>query len=100
MAIAVVMEFKGATLRQYDEVIERMGFDRGGPGAPGGLFHWVAQTDDGMRVTDVWETREQFESFAQEQIGPITVEVGVPAPPEISYYEVHNHLTARQAAAV
>jgi hypothetical protein len=100
MAIAVVMEFKGATLRQYDEVINKMGFDRGGPGAPGGLFHWVAKTDDGIRITDVWETREQFESFAQNQIGPITAEVGVPAPPEMTYYEVHNHLTASQAAAV
>jgi hypothetical protein len=88
------MEFAGATLDQYDQVIAKMGFSPGGPGAPGGLFHWVTETADGIRVTDVWESREQFDQFAQEQIGPYTAEVGIPSPPEISYHEVHNHLTA------
>jgi hypothetical protein len=100
MAIGVVMKFKGATLSQYDQVVERMGFERGGVGAPGGLFHWVTQTDDGLLITDVWETREQFEAFAQQQIGPITADVGVPAPPEITLYEAHNYLTAGLPAAV
>jgi hypothetical protein len=94
MATAVQMDFKGATLDQYDQVIEKMGFRRGGPGAPGGLFHWVTKTDDGIRVTDVWETKEQFEQFGQEQIGPITQAVGIPSPPEVQFFEVHNHLTA------
>jgi hypothetical protein len=94
MAIAVILDFNGATLDQYDQVIEKMGFTPGGKGAPGGLFHWVAATDDGIRVVDVWETREQFERFADEQIGPYTQEVGIPGPPEVTFYEVHNHLTA------
>lgn len=94
MAIAAILDFNGATLDQYDQVIEKMGFTPGGKGAPGGLFHWVAATDDGIRVVDVWETREQFERFADEQIGPYTQEVGIPGPPEVTVYEVHNHLTA------
>jgi hypothetical protein len=94
MPVAIVMDFEGGTLAQYDEVIERMGFQRGGEGAPGGLFHWVAQTDSGIRVTDVWETAEQYQQFAEEQIGPISQEVGVPAPPTLTFYELHNHLTA------
>jgi steroid delta-isomerase-like uncharacterized protein len=94
MAVAVVMDFDGGTLAQYDEVIERMGFKRGGTGASGGLFHWVAQTDDGIRVTDVWESREQFERFAEETIGPITQEVGVPGPPRMTILDIHNYLTA------
>jgi hypothetical protein len=94
MAVAVVLEFEGATLAQYDQVIEKMGFSPGGPGAPGGLFHWVTQTDNGIRVTDVWQDRETFERFAEEKIGPITADVGIPGPPQISFLEVHNHLTA------
>jgi len=93
MAIAVQLDFSGATLEQYDEVIEKMGFHPGGPGAPSGLFHWVTKTEDGIRITDVWESKEAFEKFAQEQIGPVTQEVGVPAPPEVQFFEVHNHLT-------
>jgi hypothetical protein len=99
MAIAVVLEFKGATLSQYDQVVEKMGFEHGGPGGPGGLFHWVTQTEHGLRVTDVWEAKEYFDAFAQEALGPLTAEVGI-APPEITYYEVHNHLTAGERVTV
>jgi hypothetical protein len=94
MPIAAVMQFTGATLEQYDQVIEKMGFAPGGAGAPGGLFHWVAATDDGLLVTDVWETAEQFQQFADEQIGPITQEVGFAGPPEVTIHELHNYLTA------
>lgn len=94
MPVAVVMDFAGATLEQYDQVIEKMHFEPGGPGAPGGLFHWCAATDTGIRVTDVWQTREQFDEFAQQQIGPITASVGVPSAPDLTYYEIHSYLTA------
>jgi hypothetical protein len=56
-----------------------------------GLFHWVAATADGIVVTDVWETREQFEKFAAEQISPFTQEAGFAGPPELTFYDVHNY---------
>jgi hypothetical protein len=94
MAVAVTMDFDGTTLEQYDAVIERMGFTPGGGGPQGLLFHWACETPTGIRVTDVWESRERFDRFAQEQIGPITEEVGVPGPPKSDYTEVHGYLTA------
>ena len=94
MPVAIVMDFKDGTLAQYDAIVEKMGFEPGGAGAPGGLFHWVATTDDGIRVTDVWETAEQFQEFADTQIGPISQEVGIPSPPVLTFYDVHNYLTA------
>ncbi len=94
MAVAVDLDFDGATVEQYDEVIKRMGFTPGGPGGPGGLFHWVTKTDKGLRVTDVWESREAFDRFAQEKIGPLSAEVGMPSPPQVNVHEVHNYLTA------
>ena len=94
MPVAVVMEFAGGTLDQYDQIIAKMGFEPGGRGAPGGLFHWVAAVDDGLLVTDVWETAEQFQQFADEQIGPISQAVGIPSPPVVTIHELHNFLTA------
>jgi len=94
MAVAVVLDFEGATLDQYDQVIELMGFSPGGATPPGALFHWVTKTDAGFRVTDVWQDRETFDRFAQEHIGPHSAEVGIPNPPQISFFDVHNHLTA------
>jgi hypothetical protein len=89
VAVAVVLEFEGGSLDQYDQVIQRMGLTPGGPTPPGALFHWVTQTDGGLRVTDVWESQEQFQAFAEEQIGPYTQEVGLPEP-SMTFYEVHN----------
>jgi hypothetical protein len=99
MAIAVVMKFKGATLEQYDRVVDLMAYERSGAGAPGGIFHWAAETEDGLQVTDVWESKDVFERFAQEQIRPHTTAVGITEPPEITYYEVHNYLTAGEPVA-
>ena len=94
MAVAVQLDFRGGTLDQYDQVIQKMGFRPGGTGAPGGLFHWVTKTADGIRVVDVWESREAFERFSHEKIEPITREVGVAGPPEVQLFELHNYLTA------
>jgi hypothetical protein len=93
MTVAIVMDFKGATLDQYDKVAELMHVTPGGPGPAGSMFHWVAATADGIVVTDVWKTREEFEKFAQEQIGPFTKEAGFAGPPELTFYEVHNYMS-------
>ena len=89
MARAYVMDFSGGSLDQYDQVLDKMNL--GGKTAPGGIFHWVAKTDDGFRVVDVWETPEAYEQFAQEKIGPLTAEAGLSAP-AVEEYEVYNTL--------
>jgi hypothetical protein len=93
MAIAVIMDFTEGTLEDYDKVVQRLGLAPGGPGAPGGLFHWVSGTDGGARIVDVWQTREQADAFYQDKLGPVTTELGLPQP-EISYFDVHNFQTA------
>jgi hypothetical protein len=93
--VAVEMNFSGATTAQYDQILEKMGLSPGGALPGGAISHWVAKTDDGMRVVDVWETRDQFDRFAQEQIGPYAKEVGIAREPTVRFYDVHNYLTAR-----
>jgi len=89
MAVGVVMDFEG-TLDQYDQVVQSMGLTPGGPTPPGALFHWVTKTDNGFRVTDVWESQEAFLQFAQESIGPNAAAAGL-GPPEPTFYEAHNY---------
>jgi hypothetical protein len=98
MAVAVVMTFEGGTLEQYDQVVEKMGYERKGPGDPGGLFHWVAETDAGLLITDVWENIEIFQAFLAEKLGPVTAELGIPQP-EVKTYEVYNYFTAGEPVA-
>jgi hypothetical protein len=90
MAIAVELLFKG-TLDQYDRVVKKMGFTPRGNGAPHALFHWVAKTQDGFVVVDVWDSKAEFDKFAQTRIGPLSAEEGL-APPIVKVHEVHNYL--------
>jgi hypothetical protein len=58
----------------------------------------VAATDGGILVTDLWQTRELYDAFAKDQIGPFTVEAGFPGPPTVRYLDVHNYFTPGAAA--
>ncbi|MGO4491021.1 hypothetical protein AB4Y86_02860 [Arthrobacter sp. 2YAF22_2] len=98
MAVAIIMEFTGATLEQYDQVIGKMGLTPEKPGPAGSLGHWVAATDTGIIVTDLWQTKELFDTFAKEQIGPITAEAGFPEPPKVTYLDAHNYFMPGAAA--
>jgi hypothetical protein len=91
MTIGVQIDFPGATLDQYDQAIERMGYLPGGPSARHELFHWVTKTDSGIRVVDVWDSREAYEEFAEERIRPVASEVGIPEPPKVQFFEVYNY---------
>ena len=57
MAISVIYDFEGATLDQYDQVLEKMGLTKGGQAAPGTISHRVAKTDSGIRVLASEHTR-------------------------------------------
>jgi hypothetical protein len=50
----------------------------------------VTKTDNGFRVTDVWESAEAFQQFAEEQIGPNAAAVGL-SPPQPDFQEAHNY---------
>jgi hypothetical protein len=96
MAIAVELSFhgQGATIDNYFTAIEKMGAAPGGPHPdPHLLFHWVTVVGGGFVVTDVWQTREAFDQFAANRIGPISAEVGIPNP-QTKFIEVANFLTA------
>ena len=94
MTIAVIQDFEGATLDQYDRVIEKMGITPGGKHPdPECLFHWVTTTDTGIRVVDVWQTRDQFDTWIAEQVVPNALEAGFPNPPQNTFHEVHAYFT-------
>ena len=93
MAVAVQIDCEGATLEQYDEVCQKMGLTPKGPGPAGAISHFATMTDSGLRVVDVWESREQFDRFAQEQIGPFSQAAGITAQPAMQFFDVHNYFT-------
>ena len=92
MAVAVEMEFRGMTVEQYDQIREKAGLTPGGATPPGAIFHWVAETPDGLHIVDVWDSREAFDEYTRDYIGPYSAEVGFTDVPEMRFYDVHNYL--------
>lgn len=91
MAVAVQLDFLGATLDQYDEINEAIGRLPGGPASRHELFHWVTAIDDGFRVVDVWESRDSFDRFLHERLQPAFAELGFSRQPEVLFFDVYNY---------
>ncbi len=88
--MAFVVHFTPPSLSsaQYDEVIKRL--EAAGEGSPKGrLFAVAFGSGDALRVTDVWDTQENFDRFGQTLM-PLLQELGIdPGTPEfIEAYHV------------
>ena len=75
------------TTEQYDETIRRL--EKSGDWLPKGLECHVAFKSDGkFRVSEIWDSREQFDAFG-ERLMPVLKDVGIePGKPEM--LEIHN----------
>jgi hypothetical protein len=89
--IGVILDFPGATLEQHDAAVTGMGYTLDGEGQPDCLFHWVAKTDDGIRVVDVWTSRDAFDQTLTGEWAEQSDDLKLPEP-RISFYDVHATL--------
>jgi len=89
--MSILVRFTGApsmSAEKYDEVLPRV--EASGAFPPDGLEYHVAFSAGGsFRVSEIWDSMEQFEAFG-ERLMPILAEGGVElaGPPEI--IDVHN----------
>jgi hypothetical protein len=89
MAVGIRIKLEGVDAEQFD-VIERSVDPDGNP--PNGLiFHASGPIEGGWGVIDFWESREQFDRFAEERIGPAVAAGGVATQPDIKEFPVHEH---------
>ena len=91
MAVGIRQKIAGVNAEQIDRLNAEIAPDGNPP--PGLVFHFSGPVDGGWQVIDVWESREQFDRFAQERIAPSLVAIGVPAgvTPEMDEFVVHEH---------
>jgi hypothetical protein len=75
------------TAQQYDEVVRRLN-EAGVFPADGLEYEICFGSEDNLKVSQVWDSREQMEAFGQ-RLMPILAEVGIdPGQPEV--VQVHN----------
>ena len=73
---------------KYDQTINRL--EDAGEWPPDGLaFHVAFTSDDKFRVSEVWDSREQFDAFGK-RLMPVLKDAGVELEGEPEMLEVHN----------
>ena len=92
MSFLVRFTPKSMSAQQYDQVIKQI--EAAGAGAPQGrIFHVAFGPSEALNVSDIWDTKENFERFGQTLI-PILEKNGVD-PGEPQFIEVHNSVAGR-----
>jgi hypothetical protein len=88
--MSVVVRFHPASLtaEKYDETIRRL--KEAGDFPPAGLdYHVCFGSDGNLRVSEIWDSPEQFAAFG-ERLMPLLTEVGIEFSGEPDVFEVHN----------
>jgi len=73
---------------QYDETIRRL--EKSGDWLPEGLdYHCAFRSNGKFRVSEVWDSREQFDAFG-ERLMPVLKDVGIELSGEPETLEIEN----------
>jgi hypothetical protein len=88
MSIMVRYSPASLTAQKYEEATRRLQESVGWP--PEGLDTHVCFGSEGnLRVSETWDSREQWEAFG-ERLMPVLTEVGIEFSGEPEVFEVHN----------
>ena len=87
MSILVRFTPANVTTDQYEESLRRL--EEAGDWPPNGLEYHVAFGPAGnLRVSEIWDSREQLEEFGKRLL-PVLADIGIdPGEPEL--LEIHN----------
>lgn len=89
--MSILVRFTGTptvTTEQYDETMRRL--QESGDFPPDGLEYHVAFGSEGdFRVSEIWDSRDQFEAFG-ERLMPLLTEVGIELAGEPEILDVYN----------
>jgi hypothetical protein len=89
--MSIVVRFTPAsmTAAKYDEATQRLE-EAGIEFPPDGMdYHICFGTDGNLRVSEIWDSKEQLEAFGQ-RLMPVLAEVGIEFSAEPEILEVHN----------
>ena len=88
MSIVVRFSPTNLTTENYDESVRRL--EEAGAWPPDGLeYHVFFGSEGNLRVSEIWDSREQLEAFG-ERLMPILADVGIEFAGDPEIFEVHN----------
>jgi heme-degrading monooxygenase HmoA len=54
------------------------------------MFHVAASNGNGLRITDVWESAEDFQNFVESRLMPGVKQLGIEGEPKVEIYPAHR----------
>lgn len=88
MSIVVRFSPTNVTKEKYDESLQRL--KETGQFPPEGMeYHVAFGPEDNLRVSEIWDSREQMQAFG-DRLMPILTEIGIEFSSEPEILEVHN----------
>jgi hypothetical protein len=88
MSIVVRFSPTNVTTEKYEETLRRL--KEAGEFPPDGMeYHILFGSDGNLRVSEIWDSREQLEAFG-ERLMPILSDVGIEFSAEPEIFEAHN----------
>ena len=88
MSVVVRFNPTNVTTEKYDESLRRLKEAVEFP--PEGMdYHVAFGTDDNLRVSEIWDSREQLQAFG-DRLMPILTELGIEFSGEPEILEIHN----------
>lgn len=94
MAIIADIVAPGNTLAQYDAIMIEAGLAGPSPDKLKGLHaHYAWEESGNLRVLDIWESQQAFETNFARVIAPAAQRAGVKMQPEIKFAPLHNSIS-------
>ena len=87
MKTVMIMKWEGVTPDHYEKLRKTVNWEGDRP--KGSVFHVAAFDSSGIRVTDIWESADDFNNFVQSRLMPGTAEAGIPGAPQVEVYPLH-----------
>lgn len=93
MAYVTTIDISGLTADEYRRILDHMGVeDRP---ADGIYFHLAAPTDDGFRITEIWDSSDGFHAFIDTMLFPAAEALGIRRAAAIKVEPLHNIFVPR-----
>lgn len=97
MAVVMNMVWRGVTPEQYEAARKLVNWEGDPP--PGALYHVASFDQQAAYVTDVWESAEQFQRFADSRLMPGVQQLGIQGQPEVEIRPAHAIFTPGYVAS-
>jgi hypothetical protein len=92
MKTVMIMKWEGVTPEQYEQARKLINWEGDTP--KGAIFHVAAFGNNALRVTDIWESEEEFNNFAQSRLMPGVAQVGIAGEPQVELFPMHTIFVA------